>query len=204
MSAWGGLPFRFLLRDVKSKIPTIRYWIDSQDRVVRVNDEWAVFASKNDGGPVGSAVGILGQPLWSFVKDASLRIIYRELVILARNGRPVDFSFRCDAPSFRRVFKMRLTGDNAGVVEFASTLESEEARDAVALLDCRQPRNEEFVRMCSWCQRVDARGQWVPIETAVVELGLIKGPSLPAITHTLCEECNGKVMAQISALESGA
>jgi len=200
----GGPLFRTLLRNVKSKFPTIRYWIDAEDNVVRVNDEWESFAAENDGGPVGPAVGILGQPLWTFIRDASLRTLYREMVILARNGQPVDFSFRCDAPRWRRVFRMRLTGEKTGVVEFASTLESEEAREAVSLLDCRQPRDERYVRMCSWCQLVEVHGLWVPVEAAVVELGLMAAPSLPAITHTLCDGCNRRVMSQISALESGA
>jgi hypothetical protein len=58
--------------------------------------------------------------------------------------------------AFAAVFQMRISGGLGEEVEFASTLESEEARAAVSLLDCRQPRNEEFVRMCSWCQRVNA------------------------------------------------
>jgi len=186
---------------MNSKSPAIRYWIDAQDRVIRVNDEWAKFAAENDGGPVGPASGILGQSLWSFIADTSLCNLYRELVLLARKGHPVGFSFRCDAPCFRRVFQMRLNGEKEGVVEFASTLESEEARKAVSLLDCRQPRNERYIRMCSWCQRVEVHGQWLPIDTAVVALGLMTAPTIPAITHGICEECYGKMMAQISALK---
>jgi hypothetical protein len=189
---------------VISKSPAIRYWIDAHDRVVRVNDEWAKFAAENEGGPVGSASGIVGQTLWSFMEDSTICNLYREMVLLARKGRPVAFTFRCDAPCFRRVFRMRITGGAGGEVEFASTLESEEAREAVSLLDSRQLRNDQFVRMCSWCQRLEANGRWEPVEVAIVELGLMAGPTVPAITHGICEDCYGDMMAGISALKQAS
>lgn len=185
---------------LKSLSNTIRYWIDAQDRVIRFNDEWAKFAAENDGGTVGSAAGILGQTLWSFINDPTLCNLYREMVLLARRGRPISYSFRCDAPCFRRVFRMRIAGGRGEEVEFASTLESEEAREAVSLLDCRQPRNEQYVRMCSWCQQVSANTSWMPVEAAVVALGLMSGLSVPAITHGICEDCQAKMMAEIAAL----
>jgi hypothetical protein len=186
---------------VKSRHPTIRYWIDAQDRVIRVNDEWARFAAENDGETVGPATGIVGQTLWSFIDDPTLCNLYREMVLLARIGRPIVFGFRCDAPCFRRVFQMRISGGTGGEVEFASTLESEEAREAVSLLDCRQPRNDRFLRMCSWCQRVETDSRWLPVEEAVMALGLMSGHTLPAITHGICDECHARMMAEISTLK---
>ena len=185
---------------MKSRSPTIRYWIDAQDRVIRVNDEWARFAAENDGGPVGPAADIVGRELWSFIDDQTLSNLYREMVLIARSGRPISFDFRCDAPRFRRVFQMRISGGTGEDVEFASTLKSEVAREAVPLLDCRQPRNEQYVRMCSWCQRVQANGRWVPVEEAVAELGLMSSPTIPAITHGICEDCRTRMMVEISAL----
>ena len=79
-------------------------------------------------------------------------------------------------------------------------LQSEEEREAVSLLDCHQPRNQQFIRMCSWCQRVFANTRWLPVEAAVVALDLMSGPTVPAITHGICEDCNSKVLAKLSAL----
>lgn len=185
---------------VKPRLPTIRYWIDAHDRVIRVNDAWARFAAENDGGPVEAASGILGRTLWSFIEDATIGSLYRDMVLLARKGRSVGFGFRCDAPGFRRIFQMRISGGKADEVEFASTLESEEAREPVSLLDCHQPRNEQYLRMCSWCQRVHAKGQWVPVEAAVVLLNVMSGPAVPSITHGICGDCHGRIMAEISKL----
>lgn len=185
---------------MKARFPTIRYRIDAQDEVIWVNEEWEKFAAENDGGAVGAAKGIVGQTLWSFIGDPTLSNLYHEMVLLARKGRPISFSFRCDAPCFRRVFQMRIGRVAGDEVEFASTLESEESRDRVSLLDCHQPRNGQFVRMCSWCQRVHANNLWVQVEDAVIELGLMSSPTLPAITHGICEECHSKMMAEISTL----
>lgn len=189
---------------MNSRRPPIRYWIDAQDRVVRVNDEWAKFAEENQGGRVGPAAGILGQILWSFIEDPSLCNLYREMVALAREGRPIEFNFRCDSPCFRRVFRMRISTEKTGEVEFASTLESEDPREAVPLLDCRQPRNAQFLRMCSWCERVEVHGQWLPVEAAVVALGLMTAATIPAITHTICDDCHAKMMSEISALKKAS
>jgi hypothetical protein len=186
---------------VKSRKAVIRYWIDANDRVIRVNHEWAKFAAENDGGTVGSAAGIVGRTLWSFIDDPTLCNLYREMVLLARKGRPIAFTFRCDAPCFRRVFEMRISGGKGEEVKFASTLESEEARDEVSLLDFRQPRNDQFIRMCSWCQRVWADGLWMTVEGAVDVLGVMSGTTVPAVTHGICEDCRGSMMAKISALK---
>ncbi len=177
--------------------PTVRYWIDSQDNVVRVNEEWAKFAADNDGGTVAGAAEILGRPLWSFIEDASLRYLYQEMVILARKGSPISFTFRCDSPRFRRAFRMQITGEKGGVVEFASTLTSEEAREAVSLLDCHQPRNDQFIRMCSWCKRVEVDLVWTQVEAAVIKLGLMTAPTVPSITHGICDDCLGEAMGSI-------
>jgi hypothetical protein len=185
---------------MKTGLPTIRYRIDAQDRIIWVNEEWAKFAAENDGGNLGRAAGILGQTLWSFIDDQTLCNLYNEMVLLARKGRPISFRFRCDAPRFRRVFEMRISGGTGAEVDFATTLQSEEEREAVSLLDCHQPRNQQFIRMCSWCQRVFANTRWLPVEAAVVALDLMSGPTVPAITHGICEDCNSKVLAKLSAL----
>jgi hypothetical protein len=97
---------------------------------------------------------------------------------------------------------MRLSSEEGSVVEFASTLESEEAREPVALLDCRQPRNDQFLRICSWCQRVKLGSIWLPIEVVVVELSLMTAPTVPAITHGICEDCYDRVMSENPRLVS--
>jgi len=47
---------------------------------------------------------------------------------------------------------------------------------------------------------VFANTRWLPVEAAVVALDLMSGPTVPAITHGICEDCNSKVLAKLSAL----
>jgi hypothetical protein len=51
--------------------------------------------------------------------------------------------------------------------------------------------------MCSWCQRVEVKGRWMPVETAVAALGLMAAPTVPAISHGICDACYERAMSQL-------
>jgi hypothetical protein len=176
---------------------TLLYSLDARDRIIHVNDAWSKFAAENDGEAVKPEL-ILGETIWSFISDSTLRELYRKLLGKARGGHPVTFDYRCDAPRFHRLFEMQIRGYQEGMVLFSSRLKSQRSRRAVALLELHQARSREYVRMCSWCQRVFTRGRWLPVETAIVELGLMLSPTLPGITHGICRECQEKVEAAIA------
>jgi hypothetical protein len=55
-----------------------------------------------------------------------------------------------------------------GRIEFVSQLRREEVRPKVVLLDrLEQNRNEELVRICSWCEKAALPdGRWVSVEEA--------------------------------------
>ncbi len=42
---------------------------------------------------------------------------------------------------------------------------------------------EEFMRVCSWCRRIDYKGQWITLETFMEQ-----GFDTPT-THGICPEC---------------
>lgn len=90
------------------------------------------------------------------------------------------------------------------VVDFVSTLLDEEQRTRVPILDCRQSRNQDFVRVCSWCQRIAVRGSWLSVEAGVEALGLMLQPMLPALTHGICGDCEAKVLVDLAALRNSA
>jgi hypothetical protein len=188
---------------MSTSLPTIRYWIDAQDRIVGVNEDWTKFAHENDGEALIGG-NIVGKSLWDFVADTTLAALYKELLALARTAKPIRFAFRCDAPAFRRLFAMQISLEGPASVEFASTLRWQEPRPPVALLDCHQRRNEEFVRVCSWCQRISARGKWLSVEAAVEALGLMEADTLPALTHGICEKCNAKMLASVRSMWGAA
>jgi hypothetical protein len=185
---------------LKPVVPlSIRYWIDAQDRISAVNQDWLRFAAENGPGP-SERRPIVGTSLWSFIADPTVGELYRQMVGAARLGRAVRFKYRCDAPSFRRLFEMRIQGAGDGAVEFASDLLDEEARPSVALLDVSQPRNSNFVRVCSWCQRIAVGEKWLPVEEGVRALGPMEHDTLPGLTHGICAECQATKMTGIHSL----
>ncbi len=170
---------------------TITYRIDQGDRIVAVCDHWESFALANDGAKVSSGM-VLGRPLWDFIQDATVNQLYRHLVARARRGRAVEFHYRCDSPTERRVFLMRIEQRRDGGVEFRPRLQFAETRRAVMLLDSQAPRNASTLRVCSWCQRIDLdEDGWVEVEAAVERLGLLQAETLPALTHGICPPCLG-------------
>ncbi len=179
---------------------TICYWIDAQDRIVEVNESWSKFALEN-GGEALTGNRILGLNLWSCMADSTQRELYRQLATLARQGRPVRFTYRCDAPRFCRLFEMQIHEEKNNLLKFTSTLKWQESRAAVPLLDSQVARNLDFVRVCSWCQRIAVGSQWLPVEAAVEAMGLMQAPTLPALTHGICEDCLSKMMGKIRRLQ---
>jgi len=181
--------------------PTIRYWVDANNQLISVSDEWAKFASENDGEAVAPGL-VLGTSVIAAISDLTLRQLYLQLLALARVGRQVRFRFHCDSPGFRRLFEMTICGHDNGAVEFSSTLLESEPRAKVPLLDRHQPRSESFLRVCSWCQRIAVGTSWLPVEDAVDRLGLMLQTALPRLTHGICEKCNAEMLVEIAKLAS--
>jgi hypothetical protein len=178
---------------------TIQYRIDAENCLIYVNDQWDRFAAENDGRGL-ALVDVLGQSLFSYIADPTILQLYMQMVVLARQGRPATFKYRCDSPKFRRRFEMKFHALDAGVVEFSSTLLEIEPRAEVLLLDRRQPRNGKFLRVCSWCQRIRVGDAWLSAEEAVAKLDLMEEATMPALTHGICETCHGEMMATIAQL----
>ncbi len=60
----------------------------------------------------------------------------------------------------------------------------------MALLEQDQPRSEQFVTICAWCERVAAPPQgWLEIEAAIAALPALAEPRPPQLTHGVCEVC---------------
>ena len=175
---------------------TLTYSIDAEDRICAVNDAWRGFALANEGG-ADLADRVVGTQLWSLVSTDSVSAIYRQLVARARKGQLVQFYYRCDAPTLRRTFKMRMEAGPRGAVQFMSELISVETRPVVSLLERSSERNAQYVCVCAWCQRVEVSpGEWVAVEEAVNRLGLLNSLRLPALTHGMCATCGIKFSVQ--------
>jgi hypothetical protein len=172
------------------------YRIDSNDRIVHVDGAFRRFAE---------AVGVphlpddaLGLSLWSFIDDDELRAVYTALVRRARAGHVVRVQTRCDSPSLMRRVDMDISPLPGDEVEIACTAGS--ARLASPAL----PSGSELLRLCAWCYRADRGGIWQGIENVVAEERLLERPTIPIVTHGICDDCLTEAAAQIETVGTGA
>lgn len=159
-----------------------------------VSESWETFAKAN-GGAAAVSAQVLGRPIWDFIRDRNVRQLYRHLVERARGGRPLEFRYRCDSPTERRVFVMRIRATADGGIEFSSELLSATPRPPVGLLAAEAVRSLAAVRVCSWCQRIAVGpDEWVEAEVAVDRLELLHSETLPALTHGICPACYDRML----------
>ncbi len=174
------------------------YHIDPDDRLCEFNATWDEFAWGNDG-EATVAERVLGHPLWEFVTDSSVLLLYKQIVQRARTGRMVHFQYRCDAPEWRRLFDMTIKASVDGDVIFLSKLCWDERRPTVALLDAKNERDRRWVLSCSWCQKIKLPNDiWVPVEEAVDHLGLLAEETLPVLTHGICPKCKAGMLSKLA------
>jgi hypothetical protein len=177
------------------------YRVDEGDLIVEVDRAFIDFAVRN-WKPDFDPSEVLGTLLWDHLCGTELVYLCGLIFQNARSGGARGaLPFRCDGPEVRRHTKLRLGAEHGGGLELRSMLLREERREPVPLLECSVDRSSRFLRMCSWCKRIDAAGsgslpRWLEVEDAVTELGLFDEP-LPAITHGLCESCYREVMVSL-------
>ena len=179
---------------------TFIWIIDDADKIVRVNDAWLAFAVENTT-PQLTATVVLDQPIWRFIQGQETGYLYQQIFSRVRAGvSPVKFPFRCDSPDCRRFMEMQLSLLPGGGIQFMSHMVREERRDPVDLLDASRDRSGEFLKVCSWCKRIDIPGQgWGEIEAAIGALDLFDHLSMPRMTHTICDACHEAVKLELES-----
>jgi hypothetical protein len=177
--------------------------IDDADKIVRVNDDWLAFARENIAPQLTASV-VLDQPIWYFIQGQETIYLYKQIFDRVRAGiSPVKFPFRCDSPDCRRFMEMKLSLLSGDAIEFISHILQEEWRDPVDLLDASRDRSGEFLKICSWCKRINIPSQgWGEIEAAIGALDLFDHLSMPRMTHTICDACHEAVKLELDQ-ESG-
>jgi hypothetical protein len=81
---------------------------------------------------------------------------------------------------------------------FKSTVERQEPREPVALLDPNSQRSTDVIIVCSWCKNIKiGDDQWVEIEEAVARLGLFNADYLPQLSHGICPACSESVWSEL-------
>lgn len=169
---------------------------------------WDTFALANNGAGA-TAESVIGRPLWDFISDLTTTEIYRQVLTRIRTGRGMTYSFRCDSPACRRLLEMRIRlVDDTGAVEFRTVPldESERALAPSAQADgaAGDEDAEGVVRVCGWCNRFDADGEWVEVEDALPRLRLLEYPDARMLTHGICDDCLTTMTAELAAVDGAS
>ena len=177
--------------------------IDDADKIVHVNDDWLAFAGENTA-PQLTASLVLNQPIWRFIQGQETIYIYKQIFGRVRAGKsPVKFPFRCDSPDCRRFMEMKLSLLAGGAIQFIAQILRQEWRQPLDILDASRDISEEFLKICSWCKKVNIPGRgWGEIEAAIEALDLFGNHSMPRMTHTICDSCYDAIRLELHQ-ESG-
>jgi hypothetical protein len=174
----------------------IAYRIDATDRIAWCNDAWDDFAARNDAQDFSSAQ-VRHRSIWDFLSDVSTRELYREIFARVRGGRTIRVPFRCDAPGCRRWMELELRAAGGGDIDSRASLLRDEIRLHESVLDATAERDERQLTVCGWCKRMAVDADWVEVEKAVDRLGLFGYPTLPLLSHGICEDCLKEVRGAI-------
>ena len=173
--------------------------IDDADKIVHVNEDWLAFAAENAKLQLTASL-VLNQSIWRFLQGQEISYLYQEIFTRVRAGKsPVKFPFRCDSPDCRRFMEIQLSLLPGDAIRFIAHILREEWRDPVNLLDASRDRSGEFLKICSWCKRINIPGQgWGEIEAAIAALDLFGHHSMPRMTHTICDSCYAGIKLELN------
>jgi hypothetical protein len=169
--------------------------IDEQDRLIKVDRGFYAFAAECGWDGAGES---LGRSLWDFVAGDELRKLQRMLLRRVRGELgSVELRFRCDGPALRREMDIRIASQASGrYVLFSAQLRAQEPRaEFQPLLATYAQRGEETLTMCGWCDRFLVGDDWVEVEEAAARLRLFERAELPTISHGVCPDCTGMLLA---------
>jgi hypothetical protein len=168
---------------------TCSYELDERLIVRKLGPGWDRFAIEN-GAPELASPHPIGQPLLMFLSDAATVHLYELLFKrVAHTRRPLTFPIRCDGAARRRFLELTVSPAARGGFLVSSVLVRSEPRRPILLFDRGARRRPEPVTVCSWCQRLQARGRWVEVEDAVALLRLFDRDDAPIVQSGVCDAC---------------
>ncbi|MCA9167776.1 MAG: hypothetical protein KDB23_08920 [Planctomycetales bacterium] len=174
----------------------VTYAIDHADKLVNVNEEWTRFAQENEGGTRLHPESVIGQSLWTFVREDTLQQLYQQLVTTVRQSHvQVNFDFRCDSPRFRRHMHMTMTPREDNQVQFTSVTTRIEPRDD-GLRAAAAFTGVTHVTRCSICNLYKlSDGRWSEVAAALDQDGLLNSNQRPRLIWGVCNPCKERLAA---------
>lgn len=171
----------------------VLYYLNEGDEVVTVNSAWNRFAREN-GAHEALGPRVQWRPVWAFISDGTTSLLCRRLIRRAREGRTVDFSFRCDSPATIRLARMRMQVLRTGLLEICvRTVRAVDRRAVPIRLDARSTSGNP--QWCSWCQRVELLpGAWMDAGEAARERGALDWGNPLEVRPGSCPECVARMI----------
>lgn len=170
----------------------IIYRINNNDIITYISSlNWNKFALDNSGF-ISIEENVLNKNIWDFISDPETSQIYKMLLDKVRvTGQNISVPFRCDAPEYRRFFIMEIKKAKKNLIQFNSIIKKIEKRKSIKLLENEISRSNQFLKICSWCKKIEVlhENKWVEVEEAIIKLELFKLEKLPMLTHTMCPRC---------------
>ena len=177
----------------------IVYYVDKNNKLIDLDDNWDRFALANNA-PQLVREKVIEKPLFDLISDPQSSHLYKLLIErIKHTGDPIAFEFRCDSPDKRRFMHMEMTHQKAtdGIC-FISTLERQEPREPVKLLDTADYRSNEILIICSWCKKIKIDEQiWTEVEDGIKLLGLFDAEPLPKLSHGMCPSCRKSIWRKL-------
>jgi len=182
-------------------LKTFTFLIDALYRIIDANADWFAFAAENDA-PELFEENVFGKSLMDFIGDEETRHLYHLLFDrVRRQNRAIELPFRCDSPAIRRFMTMRLVPVADKAIRIETEILREEVRIPIRMPNAGQVRSKDFIRMCSWCKRIEAQTGWSTVEEAVRQLKMFHRIPLPGISHGICPDCEIIVRQEIESLD---
>jgi len=172
----------------ETKYPTLRYTVDSRDRITWIDGPWDEFAAAN-GGRNLLAGDVIGRPLTDFLSGAETKHIYRSMHAYVReSGKKIAFDYRCDGGRRRREMRMEIEADGE-TIRYSSQILRETEISPPAAIDYTA-KSGVFVMMCSWCKSFEfpvRSGCWRSLELIYSFVS-----DSFQLTHGICPACRDK------------
>ena len=179
---------------------SVRYGVDSNDRICCVYENWTSFAEAN-GAPELTPVFVIGKPIWSFFRGQETieltRVIFDKV---RRTGAGFVIPFRCDSADVLRPMVMLLTPGQGGAIEISTrSVPAHLAQFSTDPVPLTQ-RVGDMLKVCAWCCRIELLSKiWVEAELALGDMSVLSTAAVPPVSHGICPECFDVVRANAFA-----
>lgn len=175
----------------------ITYYIDKNDNIVYLSNEWQLFAEQNRAAYLTEDT-ICYKSLFEFINDARCQYIYQVLINKVRKKqRKITFPFRCDSPCKKRYMQMEMIPLEGDSIAFKSCIIREELRQPVLIIDVNRSNSVDILKICSWCKKIQINNFWIEIEEAIEKYALFQTRLLPRLSHGVCSQCYDNTLKQV-------